>query len=107
LQTTTTQPHPLPWQFLIQQQARSVTQIYSLSVPGRYHPPAHGVAVIRSVLEVTPKGREKILKDVEYNIFAFPAGIPTSNFLYNSGASTIMDVQWAAHKWSLLLLSFF
>jgi tryptophanase len=60
--------------------------------------PAHSTAVVRSLLAVTPEDREKILQDVEYNVFAFPAGLITCDFLSDSGTSAMTDVQWAACK---------
>ncbi|PSN64731.1 beta-eliminating lyase [Corynespora cassiicola Philippines] len=59
-------------------------------------PPSHNAVVVRSLLTVNPEERERILKDVEYNIFAFPAGLLTCDFLSDSGTSAMTDVQWAA-----------
>ncbi|KAI1385611.1 beta-eliminating lyase [Hypoxylon trugodes] len=59
-------------------------------------PPSHSAVVVRSLLNVTPEEREEILKDVEYNVFAFPAGLITCDYLSDSGASAMTDVQWAA-----------
>ncbi|KAI1504829.1 beta-eliminating lyase [Biscogniauxia marginata] len=59
-------------------------------------PPSHIAVVVRSLSTVTPEEREKILKDVEYNIFAFPAGLVTCDYLSDSGTSAMTDVQWAA-----------
>jgi len=73
------------------------------SLPTGLRPPAHNAVVVRSVLEVTPEDREQILKDVEYNIFAFPAGLLTCDFLSDSGTSAMMDVQWAARKYIYLV----
>lgn len=50
-------------------------------------PPSHIALVVRSLLAVTPGERERILRDVEYNIFAFPAGLLTCDFLSDSGTS--------------------
>lgn len=61
-------------------------------------PPTHNSLVVRSLLAVTPEYRETVLKDVEYNIFAFPAGLITCDFLSDSGTSAMTDVQWAACK---------
>jgi tryptophanase len=61
-------------------------------------PPSHNALVVRTVPEVTPEDREKILEDVGYNIFAYPAGLVTCDFLSDSGTSAMMDVQWAACK---------
>lgn len=60
--------------------------------------PAHNSLVVRSLLIATPEYRETILKDVEYNIFAFPAGLLTCDFLSDSGTLAMTDVQWAACK---------
>ena len=68
-------------------------------------PPAHLAVVVRSLLSATPEIREKILQDVEYNIFAFPAGLLTCDFLSDSGTSAMTDVQWAACKNSFGCLS--
>ena len=59
-------------------------------------PPSHTALVVRSLPTVTAKEREKILKDVEYNVFAFPAGLLTCDFLSDSGTSAMTDVQWSA-----------
>ena len=67
-------------------------------------PPSHIALVVRSLLAVTAEERERILRDVEYNIFAFPAGLLTCDFLSDSGTSAMTDVQWAARKYLLLAL---
>jgi tryptophanase len=61
-------------------------------------PPSHISVVVRSLLEVTAEEREKVLEDVEYNIFAFPAGLLTCDYLSDSGTSAMTDVQWASRK---------
>ena len=61
-------------------------------------PPSHTSIVVRSLLEVTPDEREKVLEDVEYNIFAFPAGLLSCDYLSDSGTSAMTDVQWASRK---------
>ena len=61
-------------------------------------PPAHTALVVRSLPTVTAEEREQILKQVEYNVFAFPAGLLTCDFLSDSGTSAMTDVQWAACK---------
>lgn len=61
-------------------------------------PPSHTSVVVRSLLEVTPEQREKVLEDVEYNIFAFPAGLLSCDYLSDSGTSAMTDVQWASRK---------
>ncbi|KAH7309888.1 beta-eliminating lyase [Stachybotrys elegans] len=60
------------------------------------HPPTHQSMVVRSLQSVTAEDREAILQDVEYNIFNFPAGLLTVDFLTDSGTSAMTDVQWAA-----------
>ncbi|KAI0380508.1 beta-eliminating lyase [Hypomontagnella monticulosa] len=58
-------------------------------------PPSHNAVVVRPLLDVTVKEREEVLKDVEYNVFAFPAGLVTCDFLSDSGTSAMTDIQWA------------
>ncbi|KAK4466377.1 putative Tryptophanase [Cladorrhinum samala] len=59
-------------------------------------PPAHTALVVRSLPTVRAEERKRILEDVEYNVFAFPAGLLTCDFLSDSGTSAMTDVQWAA-----------
>ncbi|KAI1275193.1 beta-eliminating lyase [Xylaria sp. FL0933] len=59
-------------------------------------PPSHCAVVVRSLLDVSTEERKKVLEDVEYNVFAFPAGMITCDFLSDSGTSAMTDVQWAA-----------
>ncbi|KAI1414898.1 beta-eliminating lyase [Hypoxylon sp. FL1857] len=59
-------------------------------------PPSHHSLVVRSLPTLSVKEREDILRDVEYNIFNFPAGLLTCDFLTDSGTSAMTDVQWAA-----------
>ena len=59
-------------------------------------PPAHVALVVRALPTVTTSERQKILEEVEYNVFAFPAGLLTCDFLSDSGTSAMTDVQWAA-----------
>ena len=61
-------------------------------------PPAHQALVVRPILSASAEEREKILEDVEYNIFAFPAGLVICDYLSDSGTSAMTDVQWAACK---------
>lgn len=61
-------------------------------------PPSHQSVVVRSLPTVTVEEREAILTDVEYNIFNFPAGLLTVDFLTDSGTAAMTDVQWAACK---------
>ncbi|KAL3683446.1 hypothetical protein R1sor_001468 [Riccia sorocarpa] len=59
-------------------------------------PPSHNAVVVRSLLTTTSMEREQILRDIEYNIFAFPAALVTCDFLTDSGTSAMTDIQWAA-----------
>ncbi|KXJ87312.1 tryptophanase [Microdochium bolleyi] len=59
-------------------------------------PPTHNALVVRSLLEVTREERRRVLEDVEYNVFAYPAGMVTCDFLSDSGTSAMTDIQWAA-----------
>jgi len=59
-------------------------------------PPTHNALVVRSLLAVTPEERRKVLEDVEYNVFAFPAGLVCCDYLSDSGTSAMTDIQWAA-----------
>lgn len=61
-------------------------------------PPTHQSVIVRSLPTVTVEEREAILKDVEYNIFNFPAGLLTVDFLTDSGTSAMTDLQWTARK---------
>lgn len=61
-------------------------------------PPAHSAVVVRSITVLDSKERENILQEVEYNIFAFPAGLVTCDYLSDSGTSAMTDVQWAGCK---------
>jgi tryptophanase len=61
-------------------------------------PPSHQSVVVRSLQTVTAEERDVIIKGVEYNIFNFPAGLLTVDFLSDSGTSAMTDVQWAACK---------
>ncbi|KAI8945009.1 beta-eliminating lyase [Xylaria longipes] len=59
-------------------------------------PPSHNTVIVRPLIATTSHEREKILQDVEYNVFAFPAGLVTCDFLSDSGTSAMTDLQWAA-----------
>lgn len=61
-------------------------------------PPAHSAVVVRSITALDPKERESILQEVEYNVFAFPAGLVICDYLSDSGTSAMTDIQWAACK---------
>lgn len=52
-------------------------------------------------MDLDPKEREEVLQEVEYNVFAFPAGLVTCDYLSDSGTSAMTDVQWAACKCNL------
>ncbi|KAI2625149.1 pyridoxal phosphate-dependent transferase [Xylaria nigripes] len=60
------------------------------------YPPTHQALVVRSLLHTTVQEREKILEDVEYNIFAFPAALVACDYLSDSGTSAMTDLQWSA-----------
>ncbi|KAI1426473.1 beta-eliminating lyase [Xylaria sp. FL1777] len=60
------------------------------------NPPSHDAVIVRPLISTTAREREKILKEVEYNVFAFPAGLVTCDFLSDSGTSAMTDLQWAA-----------
>lgn len=66
--------------------------------------PSHQSVVVRSLPAVTAEEREAILRDAEYNIFNFPAGLLTVDFLTDSGTSAMTDIQWAACKILLSLV---
>ncbi|KAI0404401.1 beta-eliminating lyase [Xylaria palmicola] len=59
-------------------------------------PPTHQALVVRSIPQTTQEERKRILEDVQYNIFNFPAGLVTCDYLSDSGTSAMTDVQWAA-----------
>lgn len=69
-------------------------------------PPAHSAVVVRPIMELEPKEREKILEEVDSNVFAFPAGLVICDYLSDSGTSAMTDVQWAACKLEHKLLYF-
>ncbi|KID63592.1 Tryptophanase [Metarhizium brunneum] len=58
--------------------------------------PVHRTLVVRTAVQSTAQEREHILKEVEYNVFAFPAEMVYCDFLSDSGTSAMTDVQWAA-----------
>ncbi|KAI0478059.1 beta-eliminating lyase [Xylaria cf. heliscus] len=60
------------------------------------NPPSYNTVIVRPLIATTPQERERILQDVEYNVFAFPAGLVTCDFLSDSGTSAMTDLQWAA-----------
>ena len=65
-------------------------------------PPTHNALVVRSLLAVTPEERRKVLEDVEYNVFAFPAGLVCCDYLSDSGTSAMTDIQWAASEFDCI-----
>ncbi|GAP85236.1 putative tryptophanase [Rosellinia necatrix] len=68
-----------------------------LQLPGLIlSPPSHQALVVRPILSASAQERQEILEDVEYNIFAFPAGLVTCDYLSDSGTSAMTDIQWAA-----------
>ncbi|MBQ7263574.1 MAG: hypothetical protein IJR14_07615, partial [Synergistaceae bacterium] len=52
--------------------------------------------VKRNIPEVTVEQRERALKAIHYNEFAFPAGMLTVDMLSDSGTTAMTDQQWAA-----------
>lgn len=70
----------------------------SLFQPTALSPPTHKVMVVRPLASTTPEEREKALREIEYNVFAFPASLVTCDFLSDSGTSAMTDLQWAACK---------
>lgn len=58
--------------------------------------PNHFAYVIKNNKEVTVEQRERILKSVHYNEFAFPAAMLTVDMLSDSGTTAMTDAQWAA-----------
>ncbi|CAG8971609.1 hypothetical protein HYALB_00008002 [Hymenoscyphus albidus] len=60
------------------------------------NPPTYNTLVVRPHIAVTAEDRDAVLKSVEYNLFAFPAALVTSDFLSDSGTSAMTDIQWAA-----------
>ncbi len=52
--------------------------------------------VVRTIKEVTKEQREYALKKTEYNMFSFPSDLLFLDFLSDSGAGTMTDLQWAA-----------
>lgn len=58
--------------------------------------PKHFSHVVRDVPEVTVEQRERALKQMHYNEFAFPAGMLTVDMLSDSGTTAMTDTQWSA-----------
>ena len=51
---------------------------------------------MRNIKQVTKEQREKVLKETEYSMFAFPADMLILDFLSDSGTTSMTDFQWAA-----------
>ncbi|KAG8408530.1 hypothetical protein J3458_019562 [Metarhizium acridum] len=58
--------------------------------------PINRTLIVRTAVQSTVQEREEILKQIEYNVFAFPAEMVYCDFLSDSGTSAMTDVQWAA-----------
>lgn len=65
---------------------------YELDTPT----PTSVTFVKRNLPKVTVAQRERALKETEYNMFSFPAGLVTVDFLSDSGTTTMTDLQWAS-----------
>jgi len=59
-------------------------------------PPVHTVFAVRSSIITTKAQRERVLKEIEYNIFGFPAPLVLCDFFTDSGTSAMTDLQWSA-----------
>ena len=69
-----------------------MTKEFTLDVPI----PRSFSYVKRNIPEVTVEQRERALKAIHYNEFAFPAGMLTVDMLSDSGTTAMTDQQWAA-----------
>ncbi|MHA1705276.1 MAG: tryptophanase [Promethearchaeota archaeon] len=58
--------------------------------------PSKVTYIVRNIKQVTKEQREKVLKETEYNMFAFPADMLILDFLSDSGTTSMTDFQWAA-----------
>ena len=67
-------------------------ETYELNVPK----PHSCTYVTRNLPEVTVEQRERALRAVHYNEFAFPADMLTIDMLSDSGTTAMTDQQWAA-----------
>ena len=65
---------------------------YTLPVPA----PHHFSFAVRDIPDVTVEQRERVLKALHYNEFAFPAGMLTVDMLSDSGTTAMTNHQWAA-----------
>lgn len=52
--------------------------------------------VKRNLPHVTVEQRERALKMTEYNMFSFPGGMVTVDYLSDSGSTAMTDLQWAS-----------
>ncbi|KAF5551959.1 tryptophanase [Fusarium phyllophilum] len=58
--------------------------------------PAFTVASVRQTEQVPRDVRERILRSVQYNVFAFPAALVVADFLSDSGTASMTSNQWSA-----------
>lgn len=65
---------------------------YPLNVPA----PRSLSYIRRAIPRVTAEQRARAQKATEYNMFAFPAGLVTVDYLSDSGTSAMNDIQWAS-----------
>ena len=63
---------------------------YTLPVPA----PNHFSFAVRDIPDVTVEQRERVLKALHYNEFAFPAGMLTVDMLSDSGMTLWMCGMW-------------
>ena len=52
--------------------------------------------VVRNTRVCTPEERAKIMDITEYNMFSFPSPMITVDYLSDSGASSMTDIEWMA-----------
>ncbi|KAF5235644.1 hypothetical protein FANTH_11663 [Fusarium anthophilum] len=58
--------------------------------------PTFTVAAVRHTEQVPRDVRERILRSVQYNVFAFPAALVVADFLSDSGTGAMTANQWSA-----------
>jgi len=58
--------------------------------------PSSKTYIKRNLKKVTQEQRERVLKETEYSMFAFPADMLVLDFLSDSGSTSMTDFQWAA-----------
>lgn len=58
--------------------------------------PSQRPLMVRPLRSVSREQRQRALAAIEYNVFAFPAGLLSVDLLSDSGTSTMTDLQWAA-----------